>query len=424
MLLIFDSLIISTAYHSMNKVNTHSNGSLFNYIRYRRNPNKDFSIKSTTNFITINKSSLEAHFDIDNDVIILQNPAIINDHLVFKNDPFFKGSKITLHQQFLNFLQNLNAAYSKLSHRKLIVVCFKDEFCTAIKSLQSKMNFCFVTISNNNNNISNKDEYVILLVVNSTNQHNHQDHVDHDLLLDLDTIQLLKTNKLPNVHSRKGEKHNKSYGNYYGFGLINKYKVTNGLSFGDFSSGKKVKNDSLLFIEHKLRFIFTSLVSSMNETISQLTTVGNQLINSLIAFGKKHTNNNKFIDLCQKDKFGNQHYCSIWLCENARTELFHQELDASYTMITVPYVSNDIQQKSTCEYMFQFRWSNIDGIFNKGLNIRLNQGVSLYYNGYGLYHRQVPNETNFNSSIFWNMSMYHNKRLFHSINMSINRKNN
>ena len=77
----------------MSKVNTTSNGSLFNYIRYRRNPNKNFSIKTTTNFITISKSSLKAHFDIDNDVIILQNPAIINDHLVFKNDPLFKGRK-------------------------------------------------------------------------------------------------------------------------------------------------------------------------------------------------------------------------------------------------------------------------------------------------------------------------------------------
>ena len=85
------------------------------------------------------------------------------------------------------------------------------------------MNFCFVTISNNNNNNSYKDEYIILLVVNSTNQHNNHQNIDYDHLLDLDTIQLLKSNKLPNVHSCKSEKHNKSYGNYYGFGLINKY---------------------------------------------------------------------------------------------------------------------------------------------------------------------------------------------------------
>ena len=162
----------------------------------------------------------------------------------------------------------------------------------------------------------------------------------------------------------------------------------------------------------------------MNGTISQLTFIANKLINSLIAFGRKNTNNNKFIVSSQKEKFGNQKFCSIWLCEIARTELFHQELDASHTMITVPYLSKDTKQKSTCEYMFQFRWSNIDGCLIKGLNIRYKQGVSLYYNGYGLYHRQVPNETNFNSSVFWNMSMYHNKRLFHSINMSINRKNN
>ena len=86
----------------MNKVNTIPKDSLFNYIRYRRNPSKDFSIKTTTSFITISKSSLKAHFDIDNNVVILQEPAIIHNNLVFKNEPLFKGRKIRLHQQLVS----------------------------------------------------------------------------------------------------------------------------------------------------------------------------------------------------------------------------------------------------------------------------------------------------------------------------------
>ena len=102
LLLIFDLFIISTAYLSMNKVNTIPKDSLFNYIRYRRNPSKDFSIKTTTSFITISKSSLKAHFDIDNNVVILQEPAIIHNNLVFKNEPLFKGRKIRLYQQLVS----------------------------------------------------------------------------------------------------------------------------------------------------------------------------------------------------------------------------------------------------------------------------------------------------------------------------------
>ena len=47
--------------------------------------------------------------------------------------------------------------------------------------------------------------------------------------------------KHPNVTSdQEGNKYNKSYVKYFGFGIINKYRNQDGLSFGTFQ-GKKVK---------------------------------------------------------------------------------------------------------------------------------------------------------------------------------------
>ena len=38
---------------------------------------------------------------------------------------------------------------------------------------------------------------------------------------------------------------------------------------------------------------------------------------------------------------------SNWICENAQTHLFHQELDSSYTIISVPWFDyEDLQNKT------------------------------------------------------------------------------
>ena len=50
--------------------------------------------------------------------------------------------------------------------------------------------------------------------------------------------------KHANVISEQGKKHNKSYGKYFDFGIVNKYRIQDGLSFGKFQ-GKKINNQFL-----------------------------------------------------------------------------------------------------------------------------------------------------------------------------------
>ena len=80
----------------------------------------------------------------------------------------------------------------------------KDQFLQSTQSVKSKINFCFLSISLKNTTKIQKDEHVIMLVVNSTINNSGKDcarnyMLDSRLLLLLDInnilLSLVLTNK-------------------------------------------------------------------------------------------------------------------------------------------------------------------------------------------------------------------------------------
>ena len=100
-----------------------------------------------------------------------------------------------------------------------------------------------------------------------------------------------------------------------------------------------------------------------------------------------------------------------FVCYNASTYIPHIERDCSYTFIGVPFcdVPNDT-------HLFEF-WVN----YTRKIAIKLIPGISLYYNGYGIMHRQVKNQNMNDNQGFWNFSTYANKSLYHNIMKSFQR---
>ena len=385
-------------------------------------------MKTCTIFLTINKATLIKHFNISNNVITLVHPRIINNTVTFGKTALFNNKVINMSKQSSNFQNDYNNnptslhrnKHHKIDSSQLIIVCDLDDFKMALASNKNTINYVFKSLSQTINKEKERDVYIVLLVATNKTitKFNKSSHT-----LSVELVSKLKKNKSPNVQSNHGKKHNKSFGTYFGFGLINKYRIKDGLSFGEFDNSKKTTEKELCHLEDSLRKIFNKLSERLNNCFPGLVNNGNNLISSVIDYGILNSNNSSFTRMIDKNRGLNEKQFSIWVCKNARTEEFHQEIDSSYTLISVPF-QELINQKTSIKtyYKFQFRWEKID-IDCPGIDILLEPGTVLFYNGLCLFHRQVPNDEGYKSSNFLNFSMYHNKRLYNSINKSIYRFN-
>ena len=131
---------------------------------------------------------------------------------------------------------------------------------------------------------SNNDEYVILLM--ATNPRKGGNKFEEHPKFCESTINLIQKTRSPNVESNKGDKHNNSYGKYYGFGIINKYKFQDGISFGKFENYKKEHVDTEKQIIENLKIQFSKISDRLQLALRDGLKVGNDQINSLIHFGK------------------------------------------------------------------------------------------------------------------------------------------
>ena len=399
--------------------------------------NQPKSISGFTNFITTNESTIKKYFNIEKDVLLLSNPEFHNSKLCFDSIPYLQGSSFQLINQENKFERNSISSitpanqFSNIENitreeTKQIILCDKNQFFNSMRSLSLKQNFAFVSISDADTRIEvneTKDNYIILLIVVTNHQNGIKEKKINRILRE-STIMSLKDHKEPNIRSTNGKKHNMSYGQYYGFGLTNKYiRSDNGLTFGHFRRNWDTSSQENNNLESKVRIIFNSLAATLNSILPGSINAGNNAIKSLIDIGRNKSKNKSFKEVTKSNKFGNinQQYHSIWLCENARTELFHQELDSSYTMIAVPYYDDKLSKKCSVKYKFQFKWCLPTEKNTKGIDFNLDEGTCLFYNGLGLFHRQIPNGFNFESSTFWNFSMYHNERLWNTIYQSIHK---
>ena len=381
-------------------------------------------------FLTINNATLESNFNYEEYGIMLENPTVVKKQLVFHQNPSHIGTKLILSRQPKNFkdefksnnLSDENEKEGFKMNSDVVILCSKDQLLHTIKSNSLPTTIKLISISNPSNASTDCDTYVILLIVAcKVNSEKEKIIIEKNNTLNNNTIKLMKLWKKPNLNSSNGKKHNNTYGKYYGFGLINKYNIQDGLSFGEFDLWQTQSNEHKNKLKKLVCNMFNNVSSVMNLKLPALLRTGNDFINSMIAFGTYNTTNKKFHEFSHPFDSMSKSYYSLWICENARTESFHQECDASYTLIGVPKLDGCISDNESIKYKFQFRWNNIEDEGTKGINIPLKQGICLYYNGFGLFHRQVPNNKDYEKSTFWNISMYHNNRLFNCINMSVKR---
>ena len=405
--------------------------------------NELYTPRKTTIILTIDKNTLNKQFNYDNNVLELQKPSLVSNNLTFHHTPLHIGNGIILSQQSTNFEDDKDNKIIKLHKKKknrlyqcrMIIICNKKELSAVVNHPSSKLHLNFISISektitnptaklmnvlDNNFQSQQSDEYAILLIAANPKR---SSNVNKYPLFDENIAESIKEIRHPNVKSNDGKKHNKSYGKYFGFGIINKYKIDLGISFGEFESQKcnndYVKNQISDMMQEQFSFFITRLNSIVKHSFES----GNEQIDSLINYGRLSTFNQKFIDETDEKKFICDKCFSTWLCQNARTEEFHQEVDSSYTLIGVPIKNNGNMQKpmESSRYKFQFRWNHIEENYTCGFDIGLYDGTVLYYNGITLFHRQVPCSPENIKQSFWNLSIYHNYRLYNSISKSINR---
>ena len=95
-----------------------------------------------------------------------------------------------------------------------------------------------------------------------------------------------------------------------------------------------------------------------------------------------HVQSEELNKIMESDGIAYNKICtSNWICKNAETKQFHQEIDSSYTLIAVPQWEEK-SKKNIGNANFIFRWTD-DTKTNtqKYLSIGMDSGVSLLFSG-------------------------------------------
>ena len=241
--------------------------------------------------------------------------------LTFDTIPQFIGKDIKLSQQHntktpndadINIL-NGRKGYS-VSSKKLIVVCNKLDLINTLEKGYKNINLNIVSISQTQLIEYNKaDIYIILMM--SCNEQNKKHNI-----VSTNSIKLIKKHYAVNISSNNGKKHHGSFGKYYGIGLINKYKIDKGLSFGKFKEKTIKKCDDIIVI-NQLKVLISNeynvFIAKLNRALPGIVDAGNTLIHSLIKGGTHTTLNNNFVGMFDNNKPISKGCYSGWICENA-----------------------------------------------------------------------------------------------------------
>ena len=262
-----------------------------------------FYPRKLTTFITLNKATLDDKFQYDNNVLVLKGPQLISNKLIFDEDPLHIGSSIVLSQQNASFERETNDNILKLHYKKkkrrltkgrMIIVCDKHDLDTAVNFTSSKLHINYVSISDIT---KDEEEFQSTYITDTTtNRHIHDDYVilllatnsrysltsNNYTPFDSETINFIQQSRRPNMSSNNGEKHNSSYGKYYGFGIINKYRIVNGISFGRFEGKKKNNKYIERQIINNLIDQFSMIINKLEIIFKDVVEIGNNQINSLI----------------------------------------------------------------------------------------------------------------------------------------------
>ena len=220
----------------------------------------------------------------------------------------------------------------------------------------------------------------------------------------------------------KKNKHHGSRGLYYGFGLISKYNIRRKLSVYEFSGGSNEKKEKRKQLLEVLRSDIEYTVGRQHRALPDGIYLGFLVMSSMVDIILNLKNKCKeIITLLSSEGVSSNMMCSSnWVCKDAETTEFHQELDSSYTCISVPFWNHKALQKERVtkgNANFIFRWNdeNFDGNSSLYLPIWMNDGLSLLFSGFGCYHRQHKTDNH----KFWNLSTYQNRSFFQKLRSSI-----
>ena len=88
-------------------------------------------------------------------------------------------------------------------------------------------------------------------------------------------------------------------------------------------------------------------------------------------------------------------------------------------MISVPWFDKEDLKKNKIEIgktSFLFRWTNeIINESNRYIGFEMDSGFSIYYTGFGIYHRQSKHD----KLPFWNYASYQNSKFYNCLRSSI-----
>ena len=398
-----------------------------------------------TPIVTLSFKMISKYINFDN-TIILQHPRFDcpkSNDLIYDKQPIHIGSNISSHNLGK---PNIVVKLSELKNKRLTLLIEKQQFFNIIKKKGSK-NVIEIKIPDTTV-LSNKDinlipknlqkDYVLLLLA-SNNNHGLKTNSDRkwDNQFTLKIQKRLKKNM--STSKKNPSKHFKSCGDYYGFGLIGKYELKNHMSVFQFAGNESPDDE----VQNLLKIFAKDIDYGFNRMLDVLPNsiyCGFCIMSSIakIILENKEKCPEIYKELTESNGISESYIStSNWLCHNAETLEFHQEYDSSYTFISVPIFNYDKLNKEkknqqlskpylrNRDTIFEFKWTKKLSTIEADdtvLQIKMEDGVGLFYSGFGCYHRQNLNRC----TDFWNYSSYQNKSFLQKFRSSLIRsfKNN
>ena len=374
--------------------------------------------------ITMTYKYVSKYISFDN-CIILNNPEVDSkNEICYNRDPYFIGKNIDAINH--DFKQTANGITVQNIQKKCIaLVVEKESMLRICEQLSNSIVEIPIPEYEQHQNESSceiptnlRKNYALLMLTT-----NHKRKITKECRWTKLFCETLKKNLRKNV-SNNGNgpaKHFESVGDYYGFGLTAKYNAKNNMSVYQFAGNENNNNDT----KHILSVVSKDVDFTINRLSNQIpycVYCGFCIWLSLLKILRQYKSScgeilNE-IDTAiggSKDKLA----ISNWICHNAETRMFHQEFDISYTIISVPFYdykdNNNGDTKGNNEYNkdrhvnFCFRWTSKNTPNNhdhRYVSIKMDDGVSIFYSAFTLYHKQVRFEKD---DQFYNISSYQNK---------------
>ena len=385
--------------------------------------------------LTVSVKLLHLYISVDN-CVILNNPRLekgSNQDLYYDKDPYFIGINVPTENYSMNNIDG-GIDIRQIPRRKIALLCSKKQFVEATKT--TKTNFVFINIPDFGSEVPMETrindafekinqfdtDYVLIMFAS-----NEMDTcLEDESKWNLEFSNEVRTALYPNIRATpNNNKHHETIGNYYGMGIISKYALQDNISIGPFArntiNNKRAAN-VIPMLSADLEYVMTRQQRAFPLSLYCAFIVVNSMLQVTREYPKECSKLIEIIEEAQKNI--NKVSVSNWICEEAETNLFHQECDSSYTLISVPFWDiNCFKESNTLKgernFIFKWTFSNKPNNDQKYLPLKMKDGITILFSGYGCYHRQ--NRTN--NGVFWNMASYQNKPFYDKLRSSIIRLN-